>query len=74
MVRGLMSDEEWACLKPFVIERDVRGGRAARGATHEYFDKWSSGNRQFRRWTLSDLWDLLLEAFNDSGGANPACK
>ena len=27
MIRGLMSDEEWACLEPFVIERGARSGR-----------------------------------------------
>ena len=35
---------------------------------HEYFGKWSSVYRQFRRWTLSGLWDLLLEALNDTEG------
>jgi transposase len=32
----------------------------------DYFGKWSSVYRQFRRWTLSGLWDLLLEALNDA--------
>jgi hypothetical protein len=27
--------------------------------------EWSSVYRQFRRWTLSGLWELLLEAFNE---------
>ncbi len=30
--------------------------------------------RQFRRWTLSGLWEVLLEAFNDSGGGNPSLQ
>jgi transposase len=38
---------------------------------HEHFGKWSSVYRQFRRWTLSGLWELLLEAFNESGGGDP---
>jgi len=38
---------------------------------HEHFGKWSSVYRQFRRWTLSGLRELVLEAFNDSGGGNP---
>lgn len=82
-----MSDEEWACLEPFVIERGTRSGRRPRDHRlvldgvfwiartgvawrdlHEHFGKWSSVYRQFRRWTLSGLWELLLEAFNDSGG------
>ena len=32
----------------------------------DYFGSWSSVYRQFRRWTLSGLWDLLLEAVNDT--------
>jgi len=32
------------------------------------------GLRQFRRWTLPGLWELLLEAFNDSGGGNPSLQ
>lgn len=31
------------------------------------FGKWGSLYRQFRRWTLSGLWDVLLQALNDSG-------
>lgn len=38
------------------------------------FGKWSSVYRQFRRWTLSGLWELLLEAFNDSGGGSPSLQ
>ena len=93
MIRGLMSDDEWACLAPFVIERGARSGRrpkdhrlvldgifwvARTGVAwrdlHEHFGKWSSVYRQFRRWTLSGLWELLLEAFNDSGGGNPSLQ
>jgi transposase len=33
----------------------------------ECFGKWSSVYRQFRRWTVSGLWELLLEILNDSG-------
>jgi len=35
---------------------------------HEHFGKWSSVYRQFRRWTLSGLWELLLEALNETEG------
>jgi transposase len=88
-----MSDEEWACLEPFVIERGARSGQRPRDHRlvldgifwiartgvawrdlHEHFGKWSSVYRQFRRWTLSGLWELLLEAFNDSGGGNPSLQ
>jgi transposase len=40
----------------------------------EYFGNWSSVYRQFRRWTLSGLWELLLDAFNDSSGGNPGLQ
>jgi len=33
----------------------------------EEFGKWSSDYRQFRRWTLSGLWEMILEALNESG-------
>lgn len=33
----------------------------------EEFGKWSSVYRQFRRWTLASLWEMILEALNESG-------
>ncbi len=30
------------------------------------FGKWSSVYRQFRRWTLAGLWELILEVLNES--------
>ena len=35
------------------------------------FGKWSSVYRQFRRWTLANLWELVLETLNESGAAPP---
>ena len=35
----------------------------------EEFGKWGSVYHQFRRWTLAGLWELILEALNDSGAA-----
>ena len=32
----------------------------------EEFGKWSSVYRQFRRWTLAGLWQMILEVLNDS--------
>lgn len=32
----------------------------------EEFGKWSSVYRQFRRWTVAGLWDLILDALNQS--------
>lgn len=37
----------------------------------EEFGKWSSVCRHFRRWTLAGLWELMLEAPNESGAAPP---
>jgi transposase len=34
---------------------------------HDHFGKWSSVYRQFRRWTLAGVWDVLLAALNESG-------
>ena len=33
----------------------------------EEFGKWGSVYRQFRRWTLASLWELILDTLNDSG-------
>ena len=88
-----MSDEEWVCLEPFVVERGARSGRRPRNHRlvldgifwiartgvpwrdlPDCFGKWSSVYRQFRRWALSGLWDLVLEACNDSGEGKPGLQ
>jgi transposase len=85
MIRGLMSDEEWAFFEPFLLGTGPRQGRpptnhrlvidgifwiARTGAPWrdlpDYFGKWSSVYRQFRRWTQAGLWEVLLEALNES--------
>jgi transposase len=33
------------------------------------FGQWSSVYRQFRRWSVSGLWDAMLEALNATGAA-----
>jgi transposase len=35
----------------------------------EEFGKWSSVYRQFRRWTLAGVWELILDGLNDSGAS-----
>lgn len=96
LIRGLMSDEEWAFFEPFVTTSGPHSGRRPRdhrlvldgifwlGRTGaqwrdlpDFFGKWSSVYRQFGRWTLSGLWDLLLgsdDALDDFGGALAVLK
>lgn len=87
MVRGRLTDEEWAVFEPFLTEKSPQGGRppkdhrrvldgilwiARTGAPWrdlpEELGNWNSVHRQFRRWTASGLWDVLLQALADSGG------
>lgn len=41
---------------------------------HEYFGKWSSVYRQFRRWTLAGVWEAMLEALNESTAARESVQ
>ena len=84
MIRGLMSDAEWAFFEPFVTAATGRPSEYRRvldgifwvtrtGAPWrdlpEELGKWNSVYQQFRRWSLSGLWDVLLEALTLSGAA-----
>ncbi len=40
----------------------------------EEFGKWSSVYRQFHRWTLTGLWEEILDALNQSGAVPEPCK
>lgn len=87
MIRGLMTDDEWTIVAPFLITPSSSGGRppdnhrrvldgalwiCRTGAPWrdlpDVFGKWNSVWRQFRRWCLSGVWDLLLQTLADSGG------
>ena len=35
---------------------------------------WNSIHRQFRRWTVSGVWDVMLEALADGGGSADAMQ
>jgi transposase len=84
LIRGLMSDAEWAFFEPIVKSRTgrpadhrrtldgifwiARTGAPWRDLPAE-LGEWNSVYQQFRRWSLSGLWDILLEALADSGAA-----
>jgi transposase len=82
LIRGLMSDAEWAFFEPFVKSKTgrpaehrrtldgifwiVRTGAPWRDLPKE-LGEWNSVYQQFRRWSRSGLWDLLLETLASSG-------
>lgn len=85
MIRGTMSDEEWAVFAPFVTDNRARGGRPPRDHRRTLdgifwvartgapwrdlpaeFGAWNSVYQQFRRWTLSGIWDVILAALADA--------
>ena len=41
---------------------------------HEHFGKWDSVYRQFRRWTVAGVWDVILEALNDTDSGQYAVQ
>jgi transposase len=79
-----MSDEEWALFEPFLTASTGRPPKAHRlvldaifwiartGAQWRdlpaEFGKWNSVWKQFRRWAVSGVFDIMLEGFADSGG------
>jgi transposase len=83
LIRGLMTEDEWAYFEPFLIRRGGRPPRNHRrvldavfwlmrtGAPWrdlpEEFGNWNSIFRQFRRWADSGVWDVILEALAGSG-------
>ena len=41
---------------------------------YSHFGTWNSVYRQFRRWTLAGVWDVMLEALNDTGMGNDSLQ
>lgn len=89
MIRGRLTDDEWAFFEPFVTESGPLRGRPPRGHRRtldaifwitrtgapwrdlpEELGNWNSVHRQFRRWTASGLWDLMLAALAEGGGGD----
>jgi len=87
VIRGLLTDAQWAFFEPFVIESGPLRGRPPRNHRRtldavfwiartgapwrdlpEELGTWNSVHRQYRRWTASGLWDLMLEALAEGGG------
>ena len=87
MIRGLLTDAQWAFFESFVIESGPLRGRPPRNHRRtldavfwiartgapwrdlpEELGTWNSVHRQYRRWTASGLWDLMLEALAEGGG------
>ena len=82
MIRGLMTDLEWAYFEPFLVRRNGRPPRNHRrvldgifwlmrtGAPWrdlpEDFGDWNAVFRQFRRWADSGIWDVVLDALGES--------
>lgn len=41
---------------------------------HSHFGAWNLVYRQFRRWTQAGVWDVMLEALNDTGAGNDSVQ
>ena len=41
---------------------------------HSHFGTWNSVYRQFRRWTLAGLWDVMLEKLNETGAGGASVQ
>ena len=90
MIRGLMTDDEWAYFKPFLIRRTGRPPRSHRRVLDAVFwqmrtgapwrdlpeelGNWNSNFRQFRRWADSGVLDVILEALAGSGACDAALQ
>jgi hypothetical protein len=66
LIRGLMTDDEWAYFELFWL---MRTGAPWRDLPEE-FGNWNSIFRQSRRWADSGIWDVILEALAGSGVAD----
>jgi len=40
----------------------------------DYFGEWNSVYQQYRRWALAGLFELMLDAFNETGGPPAAMQ
>ena len=86
MIPGLMTDQQWEIIEPFLTTPSSHGGRPPRNHRRvldgilwicrtgapwrdlpEEFGNWNAVWRQYRRWCLSGVWDVVLQALPDSG-------
>ena len=90
MIRGLMTDDEWAYFEPFLIRKGGRPPRNHRRVLDavfwlmrtgipwrdlpDEFGNWNSVFRQFRRWADSGVWDVIMDAIAGSGASDVALQ
>jgi transposase len=90
VIRGLMSDAEWAYFEPFLVRGRGRPPRNHRKVLDGIFwlmrtgapwrdlpeelGDWNAVFRQFRRWADSGLWDVILEALGGSEVSDTALQ
>jgi transposase len=90
VIRGLMTDDEWAYFEPFLIRGIGRPPRSHRRVLDAVFwqmrtgapwrdlpeelGNWNSIFRQFRRWADSGILDIILEALAGSGAGDVALQ
>ena len=81
MIRGLMTNEEWAYFEPFLKRKTGRPGKHRKTLDAIFWlmrtgapwrdlpaelGNWNSIFRQFRRWADGGVWDVILEALAGS--------
>ena len=87
MIPGLVTDQQWEIIEPFLTTPSSHGGRPPRNHRRvldgilwicrtgapwrdlpKEFGNWNAVWRQYRRWCLSGVWDVVLQALPASGG------
>ena len=89
MIRGLMTDVEWAYFEPFLKRTTGRAGEHRRTLDGIFWlmrtgapwrdlpgelGNWNSVFRQFRRWAESGVWDVMMEGLARSQASDTALQ